>query len=160
MPQQPQLSPITAPAHAHHHGDGYQYHPTLTTTDGSNTSSIITTIRSNPEFEMMSHVINLRLRKDHKDLLHHLTSDEIDNIIKKTGDLEATVIVLKEKLKELVEGGYSTVRPPNMDRTVEGANSLSTGMELVNVVNTNNSYGSLSDKLTTIAPSSLLKENH
>lgn len=138
MPQQPQLSPITAPAHAHHRGDGYQYHPALTTT--TTDGSISNTIHSDPQFELMSHVINLRLRRDHKDLLHGVTSDEIDNIIKETGDLEATMIVLKEKLKELVEGGYSTVRPPNMDRTVEGANSLSTGMEPVYVANaTNNS---------------------
>jgi len=115
MQQQPRLSPITAPARTHHPWDGYQYHP-LTT----------------------SHIIKLRLERDHKDLLHHVTSDEIDNIIERTGDLEATVVILKGKLKELVGGSYSTARHTNMNRTEEGANSLPTGMEPVYVVNTTN----------------------
>jgi len=65
-----------------------------------------------------------------------VTSDEIDNIIERTGDLEATVVILKGKLKELVGGSYSTARHTNMNRTEEGANSLPTGMEPVYVVNT------------------------
>ena len=67
-----------------------------------------------------------------------MTSDEIDNIIERTGDLEATVVILKGKLKELVGGSYSTARHTNMNRTEEGANSLPTGMEPVYVVNTTN----------------------
>ena len=138
MQQQLRLSPITAPTHTQHPCDRYQYHPALTSTTDE---SISNTIHSDPQFELMIHVIKLRLERDHQDLLYHVTSVEIDNIIKRTRDLEATVVILKEKLKELVEGGsHSTARPPNMDWTEEGANSLPTGMEPVYVANaTNNS---------------------
>ena len=84
----------------------------------------------------MIHVIKLRLERDHQDLLYHVTSVELDNIIKSTRGFEATVVFLQEKLKELVEGGsHSTARPLNMDWTEEGANGRT---EPVHVVNTTN----------------------
>ena len=115
MQQQVGLSPIPAPTHTQYPYNMYQYY-TATTWDGSINNTIHPDVR-------MIHVIKLRLERDHRDLLYHVTGVELDNIIKSTRSFEGTVVKLQEKLKDLEEGvSHSTDRPPNMDWTEEGAN--------------------------------------